>query len=77
MPERKTCTFCGQDGHRASQCPRRRAAVLKAKAADIAARLIMAPAAAVRWLHEHPDTLTTGSALIAGAACLYLIATGA
>ncbi len=73
MPDRKTCTFCGAEGHRASQCPRRRAAVL----ADIAARVILAPAAAVRWLHHHPDTITTGAALIAGAAALYLIATGA
>lgn len=72
MPERKTCTFCSADGHRASQCPCRRAAAL----ADIAARIILAPAAAVRWLHHRPDILTTGSALIAGAAGLYLISTG-
>lgn len=77
MPERKTCTFCGRDGHRASQCPRRRAAALKAQAADVAARVILAPFAAARWLHQHPDALTTGAALIAGAAALYLIVTGA
>lgn len=77
MPDRKTCTFCGQDSHRASQCQRRRAAALKARAADIAARVILAPAAALRWLHQHPDTLTTGAALIAGAAAIYLIVTGA
>lgn len=23
MNERKVCTYCGQEGHRASQCPRR------------------------------------------------------
>lgn len=73
MPERKTCTFCGADGHRASQCPRRRAAAL----ADIAARIILAPAAAVRWLHYRPDILTTGAALIALVACIFLIASGA
>lgn len=77
MPERKTCTYCGADGHRASQCPRRHAAALKVQAADMVARLILAPAAAARWLHHHPDALTTGAALIAGAAGLYLISTGA
>lgn len=47
------------------------------EAADIAARAILAPAAAARWLHQHPDTMTTGAALIAGAAALYLIHAGA
>ena len=77
MPDHKTCTFCGRDGHRASQCPQRRAAVLKAKAADAAAGLLLATAAAARWLHGRPDVLTTGAALIAAAAALYLIHAGA
>lgn len=46
-------------------------------AAYIAARIILATAAAVRWLHQRTDTLTTGAALIAGAAAIYLISTGA
>lgn len=77
MSERKACTFCGRDGHRASQCPQRRAAVLKAQVADAAAGLFLATAAAARWLHGHPDVLTTGAALIAAAAALYLIHAGA
>lgn len=51
--------------------------VIKAQAADIMARVILTPAAAVRWLHHRPDILTTGAALIAGAAGLYIISTGA
>ena len=77
MSERKVCTFCGREGHRASQCPQRRAAVLKAKAAETAAGLLLATATAACWLHGHPDVLTTGAALIAGAATLYLIHAGA
>jgi hypothetical protein len=77
MSERKVCTFCGREGHRASQCPQRRSAVLKAKAADTAAGLLLAATAAARWLHGRPDVLTTGAALIAAAAALYLIHAGA
>lgn len=77
MPERKTCTFCGQDGHRASQCRQRRAALPATPATNPLAAVVRPIISLVRWLHQHPDTLTTVPALIAGAAALYLIVTGA
>lgn len=77
MAERKACTFCGAEGHRASQCRHRKAAVLKAAAAEKLAVVRATPEALVHWLHQHPDTLTTGAALVASVSCLFLIASGA
>lgn len=77
MAERKVCTFCGAEGHRASQCRQRKAAVLKVAAAEKLAAVRAAPLVLVRWLHQNPDTLTTGAALIALASGVILIASGA
>lgn len=77
MAERKACTFCGAEGHRASQCRQRKAAVLKAAAAEKLATVLATPEALVLWLRQRPDALTTGAALIAGVSCLFLIASGA
>lgn len=77
MPERKTCTFCGADGHRASQCRQRRATLPATPYTNTPAAVVRPIISLVRWLHQHPDTLTASTALIAGAAGLYLIFTGA
>lgn len=75
MAERKVCTFCGQEGHRASQCRQRRATLPATPSANQASAVVRPIISLVRWLHQHPDTLTASTALIAGAAGLYLIIT--
>lgn len=76
MADRKICTYCGREGHRAHACPLRRSRSIGCRAAYYSAGLVARIALAVGAM-DRPDRIVTVASLIAAVAgFVILVATG-
>ena len=72
MAERKVCTLCGRDGHRAHACPMKKGRTMGCRAAYRSAGLVARVMLAFGAL-DRPDRIVTAASLVAGVAGFVLL----
>lgn len=76
MAERKVCTLCGREGHRAHACPMKKGRTMGCRAAYRSAGLLTRSMLAFGAM-DRPDRIVTAASLVAGLiGFVVLVATG-